>query len=676
MSTEASFDNRGGRASSTPSSPLPPDILEILAQQQARMDKLLEQERARNRRELAKKLKAASKAQEGRIYKEMRRKVINEELPRIRSLLRQELTPLVMEELRAGNARAAPNKDRQDRGRPTSHHLDPRDERSRSPERVERQYRHRSPSRRQGRLEQRRFEESANVWDYERRRSSNKEVSETEQAILLPSEKQGHPRGLRRSSSEAHLDDEEENHKHLIASNGSKRVRTGPGPISMRRSPEISFQSHPEYYFPSRSPRRHIALSRAAQAYLRTERAIPSVENDQLKDAGRCPGYYTRFPNEGQGEGFMPSNLHNLPSGIPGEDRPLTPFVRQDGVGSEEGSLPDKFTTPSANSSAGFRTPHEIPPPRQPQEAENTVGLFGRIPHGWYASRTDILQKARDMFPHRYWGLSSEFRPLLVFYDQRHILIECEGLYFFWHEPSNSLERINRPKELQEILKQMDHGTLLPRETSVPAGYKAPLALMELVRAENLLYWSTPVVIHRRQSSIDRAVSQSLIRLGSESSVHESNVNDINERDEENGDNPDTPFGRLSDDTRGVLDHQDSREPGYDASSEDNAQEGSIDHPAAVISPSFGEGTTLNNPIDLASSPSAVEGPSAYDRYTSSNFGTRFFRPDAYERQRDDVQSAPRHRKSKDSSDEEFDDGKVDWWAIKEQLRRDEENYP
>ncbi|MCJ1345304.1 hypothetical protein MMC31_003510 [Peltigera leucophlebia] len=602
MSAEANFDNRGGRDSGTPSYPLPAAILDILARQDARMDELLEQERARCRQELTETLKAACKAQEGRIYKEMRRKVIGEELPRIRFLLKQQLTPLVMEELRAGNAGAAP-------------------------------------------------------------------------AMLLPSDKQGHPRGLRRSSSEARLD-EQENYNELIPTHDSKRVRTG---LSMRRSPNISLQSYPEDY-PSPSRRRHIIksqsirqlspLSRAAQSYLQAERAIPSIEKDitplteeQLKDAG----YYLRSSDDGRGEGFMPSNSDNLPSENPGLDRPLTPFVRQNSVGSDEDSLPNKFTTPSANSSAQF------PPLRQPQEAENTVGLVGRIPHGWYASRTDILQKTRETFPHKLWGLSSEFRPLLVFYDQRHILIECEGLHFFWHEPTNSLEQIDSPKDLQEILKQMDHGRLLPRETCIPAEYSAPLRLMELIRAENLLYWSTLEIIHHRRSSVDRAVRQGLIRLGSESSIRESNADDFDERYEENGDNPDTLFGRSSDRAQCALDDRHSREPGYDASSEDNnTHEASFDHPAAILTPSSSspspleEGTTLNNPIDLVSSPSSIQGTPTYVSFTRPSSVRRSSHPDTGE-EIDDHDVVDRAMSCEDI---------VDWRAIERQMSRDEEQYP
>lgn len=634
MSAEANFDNRGEHGSTTPKSPLPPDILEILAMQQARMDELLEQERARCRQELAAALKAASKAQEGRIYEEMRRKVIDEELPRIRLLLKQQLTPLVMEELRAGNAKAA----------------------------------------------------------------------------LLPSEKQGYPRGLRRSSSEAYLDDEEVIYNQLSSSHGSKRVRTGPSPISMRRPPNMPFPSYPEQHFPSRSPRRNIIgsqarsrfppLSRAARTYL-PDQAIPSIETDgqplteeQLKDAGLCAGYHTRC------EGFMPSNSDNFLGEIRGVDRPLTPFVRQDSVRSEDDSLPDKLTTPPSNFPAGVSvqdgSPHGIPPLRQPQEFDNSLGLAGRLPHGWYASKTDILEKTRDTFPHKHWGLSSKFRPLLVFYSQRHILIECEGLYFFWHEPTNFLERIDKPKELQEILKQMDHGSLLPYGTSIPTECSAPLRLMELVRADNLLYWSTPEIIHRRRSSIDRAVRQGLIRLGSESSIHESNANDLNERDEEDGDNPDALFSRYSDHTQGALDDRKSREPGFEVSSDDsNAQEAFSDHPAAIFTPSSSpspleEGATLNNPIDLISSSSSIQ---VHPTYTRSNSDRKSLCPDAYEHYWGDVQGASPHRESKSESelDEELDDydvreryydwdmsheGVVDWRAMKRQMRHDEEQYP
>lgn len=106
---------------------------------------------------------------------------------------------------------------------------------------------------------------------------------------------------------------------------------------------------------------------------------------------------------------------------------------------------------------------HGTPPLCQPQEAENKVGPVGQLPHDWF-----------------------------VFHDQHHILIESEGFYFFWHEPTDSLERIDRPKELLEILKQLDHGTLLPRKASTPAELNAPLIIMELIRAKNLLYWLTP----------------------------------------------------------------------------------------------------------------------------------------------------------------------------------------
>lgn len=699
MYTATNFDNHGGRHSSTPSSPLPPNIEEILAQQQARMDELLEQERARNRRELAKALKAASKAQEGRIHKKMRREVIDEELPRIRLLLKQELAPLVMAELKVENARAAPNNDRQDNGRTTSHNLDSWDRSYRSPERVESQHRHQSRSRRQGRLEQQRSGENSDVWHYERRCSVNEEDSETKRAILLPSERQAPPRGLRRSSSEAQLDGEEET--HMVGSYGSKRVRTGPGPISMRRFSNISYQPS----LPSRSPRRHITrpqprqqlspLSRAAQAYLQVERAIPSIENDgpqptkeQMKDAERCLSHYTRFTDEGQGDDFVPSNSDSLPKGNLGVGRPLTPIIRHNGVGSEDDLLPDNLTRPSWSSlaSPSIRTahPHGAPPLHQLQKAENTLGLIGRMPHGWYASRTDILQKTLERFPYKKYGLSSEFIPLLVYYNQRHILIECEGFYFFWHEPTNYLEEIHRPQELQEILKQMDEGRLLPHRACLPA-HSVPLASMELIRAENLRYWSTPVVLHRRRSSIDLAAKKGIVCQGSDS-IHESNANNLNKRDGENGDNPDALNSRYLDNTQGALVDRDSREPGYDGydpSSENNyTQEAIFDRPAAIIS-SFEEGTTLNSAINLISSPSTLQGSPA-----RSNLDRN---PDAYQLQGDHVPGALRHRNSKALSDKEFGEremedtyhdwdnyreSSVDWEQVKEQLTRDEEQYP
>lgn len=724
MSTKANFDNRGGCHSSTPSSPLPPDIVEILAQQQSRMDELLEQERAQNRRELAEALKTASKAQEGRIYRKMRRKVIDEELPRIRLLLKQELAPLVMDELKVENARATPNNDRQDSWRTTNHHLDCWDGSYRSPERGERQHRHRSRSRRLGKLEQQRSEEDFDVRRYKCRCSVNNEDSETKRATLLPSEMQAPrhsnfqtvrepqqcyknvrfcetPRGVRRSSSEAQLDQVEKT--HTIESYGSKRVRTGPRPMSMRKFPEISHQPS----IPPHSPRRHITrpqpkrplspLSRATQAYLQAERAIPSIETDgppltkeQLKDSGRCIGSYTRSLEGAQDEGFVPSTVDSLPRETSFVGRPLTPILRQNGVGSEDDLLSDNLTHTPWNSPAGSveqtHPPHGAPPLRQPQEAENTLGLAGRIPHGWCAFRADVLQKTLEKFPYKEHDLSSEFIPLLVFYDQRHILIECHGFYFFWHEPTNYLEKIKRPEELQGILEQMDHGRLLPRNASLPA-HSAPLTRVELIRAEDLRYWSSSVVIHRRRSSIDRPEN----RPGSES-IHEPNANNFNKRDGENGDNFNALYSRYLDNTRGAFDHRDSREPGYDASCEDNnTQEAVFRHRAANFSPSFSlfpsfeEGATSNNAIDLVSSPPTLSGSPTYDRYTRSNSDSRFIHPDAYW---DHVPDAPRHPDSKALSLEEFDEqemvdrhhgweeGIVDWERIQEQLGRDEEQYP
>lgn len=659
MSTEANLDNHGGRHSSTPSSPLPPDIVEILAQQQARMDELLEQERARNHRELAKALKAASKAQEGRIYKEMRIKVIHEELPRIRLLLKQELAPLVMEKLKVENARAAPNNDRQDSGRTTSHYLDSWNRHNRSLERVESQHCHQMRSRRQEILELQGSEGNSGVWLDERRCSVNSEDPETERAILLPSAMRAPPRRLRRSSSEAQLDDEEEN--HTVGSYGSKRVRFGPGPLSLRRFPHIC--SQPSLSSPS--PRRDISrpqpsrplspLSRAAKSYLQAERAIPSIEHDnplhtkeQLKDAGSCLGYYARSPDEGQGESFVPSSFNRPPRKTLGVGRPLTPMVRHIGISSEDSPPPDNPNRPLWNSptSSFVQTSpsHGAPPLRQHQEIENTLGLVGRMPNGWYASRTCILQKTLERFPSKEYGLSSEFIPLLVFHDQRHILIECEGLYFFWHESTNSLEKIHTSQELQEILQQMDEGRLLPHKASPPTD-SDPLTRMELITAKNLRYWSTPVVIHRRRSSVDRAVKQGLIRLGSEP-IHESNANDFIKREGENGDNPDALYSRYLDNTRSAFDDRDFREPGYDPSSQDS--------PFSFSPyPPFEEGTALNKAIDLISSPSTLQGSPTYDRYTKSNSDS-FVYPDAYQPLRDHIPGAPRHCDSKALSDEEF----------------------
>ena len=713
MSTEADFDIHGWRDCSSPNSPLPHDIEEILALQQARMEKLLEQATTRNRRELARALKAASKAQESRIYKDMRKKVIDEELPRIRFYLKKELAPSIMEELTAESARASSSEDGQDRGPTTSHHLDSRDGRSRSPERVEQHHRHRSPSRGQKGLEKQGFKESASIWNHERRCSVDNKGSETKQAIPLPSEKQDRRRGLRRSSSEAHLDDKEE--CQLVGPQDLKRARTGPEPISMCRSPNISFQSSPQYYFPSRSQRRHLIrshskrqllpLSRAMQVYLRAERLIPSIEDDgpplteeQLKDAGRCLSYYTRPPDEGEGEGdgFMPPNSEKLPSEIPSVDKPLTPFGRQNGVGSEEDLLPDNSTPQISNSPAGFieqgRTPHGTPPLRQPQQAENGIALLGRLPHGWYASQND-LQKTLEIFP-----FTSEFMPLLIFYDQRHILIEREGLYFFWDASTNSLEIIDKPKELQELLKEMDNGRILPIDTSLPT-HLASLAHIELVKAEDLRHWSSSVVIHHSRSSIDHALRQGLIRLGSGSLIHESDAVNLNVRDGEKGAGPFTMLSRHLDNTQGALYSRDGREPGHNGSDEDDDGQGAFLDDSSVIFPprslppsaSFEEGTTLKNPADLTSSPLTLQRSPTYGSFTRSNSNSDYFAPDDEERRWDYAQGALRHSDSKELSDEGFGEqvmldryqgwemnrkGIANWEYLKGQLRRDEEQYP
>lgn len=107
MSIETNLDKHRGRDSGTPRSPtpsLPSNINAILAQQEARMEQLLDQQRAQNKRELAKEITAASKAQEARIYEEIRQQFITEHLPLVHRDLRRELAPFVMRELRIENS--------------------------------------------------------------------------------------------------------------------------------------------------------------------------------------------------------------------------------------------------------------------------------------------------------------------------------------------------------------------------------------------------------------------------------------------------------------------------------------------------------------------------------------------------------------------------------------------
>ena len=68
------------------------------------MEQLLDQQRAQNKRELANAITAASKAQEARIYGEIRQQFITEHLPLVHRDLRRELAPFVIRELRIENS--------------------------------------------------------------------------------------------------------------------------------------------------------------------------------------------------------------------------------------------------------------------------------------------------------------------------------------------------------------------------------------------------------------------------------------------------------------------------------------------------------------------------------------------------------------------------------------------
>lgn len=68
------------------------------------MEQLLDQQRAQNKRELAKAITAALKAQEAWIYEEIRQQFITEHLPLVDRDLRRELAPYVLRELRIENS--------------------------------------------------------------------------------------------------------------------------------------------------------------------------------------------------------------------------------------------------------------------------------------------------------------------------------------------------------------------------------------------------------------------------------------------------------------------------------------------------------------------------------------------------------------------------------------------
>lgn len=68
------------------------------------MEQLLDQQRAQNKRELAKAITAASQAREAWIYEEIRQQFITEHLPLVHRDLRQKLAPIVLRELQIENS--------------------------------------------------------------------------------------------------------------------------------------------------------------------------------------------------------------------------------------------------------------------------------------------------------------------------------------------------------------------------------------------------------------------------------------------------------------------------------------------------------------------------------------------------------------------------------------------